>query len=43
LSQVLIEFGITGGIGALIATLLAAGGVTLGSKFFFQNNLTKRA
>jgi putative ABC transport system permease protein len=39
LSQVLIEFGITGGIGALIATLLAAGGVTLGSKFFFQNNL----
>ena len=40
LTQVLIEFGITGGIGALIATLLAAGGVTLGSKFFFQNNLT---
>jgi ABC-type antimicrobial peptide transport system permease subunit len=43
LSQVLIEFGITGGVGALVATLLAAGGVTLGSKFFFQNNLTKRA
>jgi putative ABC transport system permease protein len=40
LSQVLIEFGITGSIGAVIATLLAAGGVTMGSKFFFQNNLT---
>ncbi len=40
MSQVLIEFGITGSIGAVIATLLAAGGVTMGSKFFFQNNLT---
>jgi ABC-type antimicrobial peptide transport system permease subunit len=39
LSQVLIENGITGSIGAFIATLLAAGGVTLGSKVFFQNNL----
>ena len=40
LSQVLIENGITGSVGAFIATLLAAGGVTLGSKVFFQNNLT---
>jgi len=40
LSQVLIENGITGGVGAFIATLLAAGGVALGSKFFFNNNLT---
>lgn len=39
LGQVMIESGITGGIGAFIATLLAAGGVALGSKFFFQNNL----
>src|SRR6266567_1216655 len=40
LSEVLIENGITGSVGAFIATLLAAGGVTLGSKVFFQNNLT---
>jgi putative ABC transport system permease protein len=40
LSQVMIENGITGGIGAFIATLLAAGGVTLGSKIFFNNSLT---
>ncbi len=40
LSQVLIENGITGGVGSFIATLLAAGGVTIGSKFFFNNNLT---
>lgn len=40
LSQVLIENGITGGVGAFIATLLAAGGVTLGSKIFFNNSLT---
>jgi putative ABC transport system permease protein len=40
LSQVLIENGITGGVGAFVATLLAAGGVTLGSKLFFGNNLT---
>src|SRR5262249_33672070 len=40
LSQVLIEYGITGGVGAFIATLLAAGGVTIGSKIFFNNSLT---
>ncbi|HLJ33346.1 MAG TPA: FtsX-like permease family protein [Ktedonobacteraceae bacterium] len=40
LSQVMIENGITGGVGAFIATLLAAGGVTLGSKIFFNNSLT---
>lgn len=40
LSQVLIENGIVGVVGAFIATLLAAGGVTLGSKAFFNNNLT---
>lgn len=40
LKQVLIEYGIIGGIGSSIATLLAAGGVTLGSKFYFNNNLT---
>lgn len=40
LSQVLIEFGITGSIGAIIATLLAAGGVTISSRIFSQNNLT---
>lgn len=40
LSQVLIENSLTGGVGAFIATLLAAGGVTLGSKVFFNNSLT---
>lgn len=40
LSQVLIENGIAGGVGAFIATLLAAGGVTVGSKIFFNNSLT---
>ena len=40
LSQVMIENGITSGVGAFIATLLAAGGVTLGSKIFFNNSLT---
>ncbi|GCE14855.1 ABC transporter permease [Tengunoibacter tsumagoiensis] len=40
LSQVLIENGITGGVGAFIATLLAAGSVTIGSKGFFNNSLT---
>ena len=40
LSQVLIEFGITGSIGAVIATLLAAGGVTISSRIFSENNLT---
>jgi putative ABC transport system permease protein len=40
MSQVLIEFGITGSIGAIIATLLSAGGVTISSKIFSQNNLT---
>ena len=40
LSQVMIENGIAGGIGSFIATLLAAGGVTLGSKIFFNNSLT---
>jgi putative ABC transport system permease protein len=40
LSQVMIENGIIGGVGAFVATLLAAGGVTLGSKLFFGNSLT---
>ena len=40
LSQVLIENGITGGVGAFIATLMATGGVTIGSKVFFNSSLT---
>src|SRR5262249_12937719 len=40
LSQALIENCLTGGVGAFISTLLAAGWVTLGSKVFFNNSLT---
>ena len=40
LSQVLIENGITGLAGAFIATLLAAGGVTAGSHYFFNGSMT---
>ncbi len=40
LSQVMIENGITGGVGAFVATLLAAGGVAIGSTIFFSNKLT---
>ncbi|MDQ6659437.1 MAG: FtsX-like permease family protein, partial [Chloroflexota bacterium] len=39
LSQVLIENGITGGVGAFVATLLAAGGVTVFSLLFTNSSL----
>ena len=41
LKQILIENSLIGGVGTFVATLQAAGGVTLGSKFFFNNNLVR--